>query len=665
MTTATAPPTNFVEAQAALSASLPGYTERPQQIRLATAVERALGEGQHFLGEAGCGTGKSLGYLIPAIVSGKRVVVSTATKALQDQIAGKDLPFLAEHLGVPFTYALLKGRSNYACVAKMNDADAQAEAPVLVKMLGISQNRGDDPTFLGERDDFDVEDSEWRKATTSSEECPGKRDCPFASSCFAEKAKERAKAADVVVVNHALYLTDLRLRTETDGLASMLDAHDAVIFDEAHEIEEYAGTVFGSSFTEAGVRNLLGECRNFARRYLRDTEAEATIGAAIAGVETAMAALWMVLKPGTIREATLLEAADQFVDFTNALGDLNDAIKSRTLLEEVATVDLDKARDKKNRLQKKTRAQFDRFQVIVTGAFTDYVRWVEEETLRRGDKRRVIKVAPVSVAEILKRDLFENEEEDVTAILTSATLSVGGKFDYIASRLGVSDFSSDDVGTPFDYATQSALYVPKDLPDPGKEREAWASMAVFEMGELVKASQGRALLLFTSTKAMREAYETLSTRLPYTCLMQGQAPNKVLAERFAAETSSVLFATRSFMTGFDAQGETLSLVVIDKLPFPVPTEPLTEARCNLIKEQGGSDFSGYTIPVMTLVLKQAFGRLIRHRDDRGVVAILDPRLETKGYGRGILHSLPPAQRLSSLDAVKATFARIEADRASQ
>ena len=654
MTTA-APPRNFVEAGEALARSLPGYESRPQQVRLATAVERALGEGHHFLGEAGCGTGKSLGYLIPAIVSGKRVIVSTATKALQDQIAGKDLPFLAEHLGVKFSYALLKGRTNYACRAKMTDVDAQVEAPGLAAMTAFAEDKGADPAFLGERDDFpQVDDATWRKATTSSEECPGKSDCPFGDVCFAEKAKAKAKASDVVVVNHALFLTDLKIKTETGGEASMLDAYDAVIFDEAHEIEEYAGGVYGSQFTEGGVRNLCGEVKNFARRHLNDDEKVQRINDVVAEVETSMAALWRVLKPGTIREAVLLEAADEFIDFTNALGDLNDALKARDLLEKVPSAGYDRARDKKNRLQKKTRAQYDRFQVIVTGRFEDYVRWVEDETTGRGMTRRVIRVAPVSVAEILREQLFESEIP-VTAILASATLSVGGKFDYIAGRLGVTSFESDDVGTPFDYATQSALYVPKHLPDPGKEREAWASMAVFEMGELVKASNGRALLLFTSTKAMKDAYEMLAPRLPYTCLMQGQAPNKALAQRFAEDTHSVLFATRSFMTGVDFQGETCSLVVVDKLPFPVPTEPLTEARCNAIKAQGGSDFSGYTVPVMTLVLKQAFGRLIRHKSDTGVVAILDPRLVTKGYGRGILNSLPPAKRLTEISEVQEFF----------
>ena len=651
----------FADAEARLADTLPGYESRPQQVALATAVEHALGDGHHFLGEAGCGTGKSLGYLIPAILSGKRVIVSTATKALQDQVWSKDLPFLAENLDVKFTYAILKGRTNYLCRAKVEDPDVLADLPSKEIFFSTIKTREVEPAFMAERDDFgdQVSDQEWRKVITSSEECPGKTSCPLGNVCFAEKAKAKAKASDLVVVNHALFLTDLKIKTETEGLASMLAEYDAVIFDEAHEIEEYAGSVFGSQFTEAGVRNLCGEVRNFARRYLPEGETASLLSDAVTEVESTMTGLWMVLKVGTVREATLMEAADQFVDFTNALGDLNAVMKRRDLLTYSPTSTYEKAADKRGRLQKKTRSQFDRFQVIVTGAFTEHVRWVEEEKMRNGSTRKIIKVAPVTVAPILRDSLFE-AEDGPTVVMVSATLSVKNSFDYIAGRLGVNVYADADVGTPFDYAKQAALYVPRNLPDPTKEKAAWLSLSVFEMGELVKASKGRALLLFTSNASMKNAYDTLSSRLPYTCMKQGDQPNKVLAERFMADKSSVLFATRSFMTGVDFQGDACSLVVVDKLPFPVPTEPLTEARCNLIQEAGGSSFSGYTIPVMTLILKQAFGRLIRHRGDTGVVAILDPRLATKGYGKDILNSLPPAQRLSTLADVQAFYDTKEA-----
>lgn len=756
-------------------------------------------------------TGKSLGYLIPAILSRKRVIVSTATKALQDQVAHKDLPFLAEHLPVPFTYALLKGRANYACfggetkimtrdgcerldsiydqthevldgdgnwvkaeikefgqqrlyevtltrdgVTKVVRATAEhrwfvqpnanfeaktevttldlkpgdrmpfvaprplakslrpsraarrwkiesvvktdvvetvycavvpstasfaldgnlltgncqakvaevvsADVASIASVLRATQEGLSNPEFLGERDDFaGVTDPEWRKITTNSEECPGKTNCSFGKTCFAEKAKAKAKQANVVVVNHALFLTDLKIKGATAGLGSMLNEYDAVIFDEAHEIEEYAGGIFGSQFSEAGVRSLSSEIRNFVRREVADQAG--AVDAAVAEVQTAMAALWQVLKPGRVREANLLEAADEFINFTNALGDMAASLYEDGFLEAVPESDIDTVRTKRNRLHNRAAGMYEAFQVIVTGSFDGYVRWVETDTMRNGETRMVIKVAPISVAPILRDMLFTTRGRQVITVLTSATMAVEGKFDYIAGRLGIEHYAGLDVGTPFSYEDQSVIYVPRHLPEPTPaNRDAWQSMAIAEMGDLVRKSQGRALLLFTSNKSMKDAYNTLASRLPYTCLMQGQMANKTLAEKFMDDTHSVLFATRSFMTGVDFQGEACSLVVVDKLPFPVPTEPLTEARCEIIVRNGGAAFRDYTLPVMTLVLKQAFGRLIRHRNDKGVVAILDPRLVTKGYGSKIMASLPPARRVHELEEITEFYAKIEAER---
>lgn len=642
-------PRTFEQAEAHLAAALPGYESRPQQQLLARSIERAIATRTHLLAEAGTGTGKSLGYLIPAILSGKRVIVSTATKALQDQIAHKDAPFLAEHLGYPFTFALLKGRSNYLCLNKVEGLDA-AEVPSLPQIRARLVRASEHPeeTFHGQREElgFEITDREWMQIAADTEDCQA-FDCKDNKQCYAQRAKERAMASDLVVVNHALYLTDLMVKEATGGFASLIGEHEIVIFDEAHEIEEYAGKSLGSTFKEGGVRGLMTEVRNFGRRYTPDHEE--MLNAAVAEVLTSMTALWSRLEPGRIRQATLLEAGEEFVGFANSLFDLMDALATKGLLESVPSAEIERVKAKHDRLRRRTASLTNRFHQIVTASFEDLVRWVERE----GDKT-VLKSAPVDVAPYLRDNLFGRS--DVTAILASATLSVGGKFDYMATRLGIDTFDGVDVGTPFDYAKQAALYVPVSLPDPGKERAAWSNMAMQEMYDLVKTSGGRALLLFTSNKDMREAYETLAPRLPYTCLMQGQAANKVLAERFAEETSSVLFATRSFMTGVDFQGETCSLVIVNKMPFPVPTEPLTEARTDAIKNRGGNDFSEYTIPVMTLVLKQAFGRLIRHRNDSGVVAILDPRLQTKAYGKGIVRSLPESPLVTTFGEVENFFA---------
>jgi len=304
-------------------------------------------------------------------------------------------------------------------------------------------------------------------------------------------------------------------------------------------------------------------------------------------------------------------------------------------------------------LRKRTRNLGDEFITIISTPSTELVKWVENDRMKNGDDRLLIKTTPVDVGKYLRQSLFQ---QDVTAILVSATMSIAGTFEYIAGRLGIDDYDGIDVGTPFDFASQALLYVPKHLPEPTpSNRQAWASMMTAEIASLVKASRGRALLLFTSFAQMRDTYSAIADRIDYPTMMQGQLPNAVLAERFRDEEDSVLFATRSFFTGANFLGSTCSLVVIDKLPFPIPTDPVVEARCEALQAVGKHPFMHYSVPVMTLPLKQGLGRLIRHRSERGVMAILDPRLITKGYGSQILKSLPSATLTHDLDDVQRFF----------
>ncbi len=664
-------PLTFADAEARLAESLPGYESRPQQQALARKIEEALQSGQHLLGQAGCGTGKSFGYLIPAIQwatqTGQRVAVATATKALQDQIANGDLPFLSEHLGIDFSFAVLKGRSNYLCMSRLNDPETSTRVEIAPFLRSIDAAIDEEGTssIAGERDDFDFEvtDDDWRNLTVSSEECPGRKECPFGDSCFAEEAKRKAKEANLVVVNHALYFTDLMVQIVSDGAATMLGPHDVVVFDEFHEAEEYASNTFGTSFTEIGVKMLARQAVNFANRFFGGDE---EIESAAKRIEVAVRALWEAFssmmspkgqpKPTSVRisPSHLVDAEGKFVEMVFALRDFAALIQSVDCEDAPPSLQND-ARSSKKRLAARALNTSVRFTDVVAESFGDVVRWIEEETTRRGEKRIIIKALPINVSTILRPNLFDRQDNPVTVIGLSATLMVDGKFDYIASRLGCEDHLSIDVGTPFDFSSQARLFIPKNLPNPKDEPGAWSSRSINMTLRLVSASEGRALLLFSSRRQMELAYSAMVDEIDYTCMKQGDAPNRVLADRFASDNSSVLFATRSFFTGVDFQGDTCSLVVMDKLPFPVPTEPLTQARMEAVVSAGGNDFMDYTIPVMSLVLQQGFGRLIRHRNDRGAVAILDPRLATSGYGRVIINSLPPAPRLHSIEEVEAFY----------
>ena len=674
-------PQTFADAEVTLARSLPGYESRPQQQALAREVELAMETKTHLLGQAGCGTGKSFGYLIPLILravnTGERGVASTATKALQDQVANGDLPFLQEHLGVPFTFALLKGRSNYICLSRMEDPEVVTEVQIGRYAQRITDHEqavrdfdgeGDYPEFLGERDDFgfEIADPEWRKLTVSSEECPGKKECPYGDRCYAEKAKKKALESDIVVVNHALYFTDMVVKAVSNGRSNMIGDHATVVFDEGHEIEEYASGIFGSQFTEAGVRKLTGDLKRFASRYYGGHD---ELESAANRVNDGMRLLWdafaALLNPEDAKKATTIRispahlegAEEEFVEMALSLTDLAHLMEGIDP-EQVPPALQNDCRAAKKRLLTRAVNMSVRFTDLVAAPFEEMVRWIEEDETNRGEKRVIIRTAPVNVATVLRPMLFSVAEgkPQVTAIVLSATLMVDGRFDYIAGRLGCDDHLSIDVGTPFDFQTQSLLFVPRNLPVPaGDTQQSWSSASISMTSRLVEASDGRALLLFSSRRQMEKSYEILSETLGYNCMKQGQRANKLLAGEFAEDIHSVLFATRSFFTGVDFQGDACSLVVMDKLPFPVPTEPLFQARSEAVEKTGGDSFMDLTVPVMSLVLQQGHGRLIRHRNDRGVVAILDPRLVTKGYGGVIVRSLPDSPLTSRIEDVEQFF----------
>lgn len=643
----------FAQATERLAEAFPGYEARSHQVALAEAIEKSLESGTHLLGQAGTGTGKSFAHLIPAILSGKRTIVSTATKALQDQLASKDLPWLHEHLGIDFTFAILKGRSNYVCLNRVIEADIDQSTKDTI--ISVIQDKGGDLAlgldadegFTGEQDQFGIQIDwrDWSQVSSDSDEC---KECGF--ECFAYRARQRALDSHIVVVNHALYLTELLVKDVTDGNVSFLGPHAIFVADEFHEFEEYASSSLGGQLRHRGITNLMRQVENVTLQY--DQERSRQVGQLTSEVEKAADDLWNTLEDGRITSTKLIDHADQFVGLTNALIDLEEFLG-----EKWPKTTMETSKKKGARARRLVASMVDTMVTVVQSSFNDYVRWVETETTRRTrETSKVLNYAPIEVGPYLRRLLFD-EENGVTVIGVSATLTVNNKFDYIAGRLGLDHYDSIDVGTPFDFQEQARFYIPTDLPHPSKEKVAWSSGSINRMRELIKRSGGGALLLFTSYKEMQTAYELLAPELPYTTMIQGQngESNQKLAEKFRADKDSVLFGTNSFMTGVDIQGDSLRLLIVNKMPFPVPNDPLIEARCEIIENRGGNAFFDYSIPVMTLTLTQAVGRLIRSKTDRGVFAILDPRLDSMPYGRKVVSSLPDAPVINSLEAVEEMF----------
>jgi ATP-dependent DNA helicase DinG len=443
-------------------------------------------------------------------------------------------------------------------------------------------------------------------------------------------------------VNHALFFTDLMVKEMTGGFASLIGPYDIFIADESHALEQWATSALGSTFREVGLRVLLSEIRNFSHRALPEREDE--VGELCTHASAAIEVLWAALPEdkGSVRihESFLVEHGDDFVGVTNALFDI-----AQVFITPGSSIPAD-LQKQHERIKRRLASVQKRFSEVVTAGFSDAVRWVETETTRKGDKRKVIRFCPIFVAPYLRESLFTQ----TTAILVSATIAVGEKFDYIADRLGIDEYDSLIVDSPFDFQDQASLYVPTHLPEPSyRNRDVWIKVAIDEIETLITASRGRALVLFTSVRDMKDAFFALRSKIVYPVKMQGDAPNKELQVWFRDNVESVLFATKSFWTGVDFSGETLSCLIIAKLPFAVPNEPLQEARCEAIERDGGSAFKDFVIPETTILLKQGFGRAIRRVDDRAQIAILDSRLMLKSYGKTILRSLPDAKRVTNLD----------------
>lgn len=647
----------FADAEAALAATLPNYEQRSPQQAFARAVEGiyagvdAPGDQVHLMAQAGCGVGKSLGYLIPAILSGYRTVVSVTTRALQSQLADKDMPFLEANLPVRFTWAMLQGQANYLCLNRCAMTDT-TEVPQLAEIMRL----GNQPGFGGTKDDLGltIPWQDWNLICCDSEECEDV--CSAQTGCYVKAAREQALNADVLIVNHALFFLDLVMKGgsgDSNRGDGMIGAYDVVVFDEAAELESYAAAALGGQITLGAITNATGEVRSWISQFADETNILAGVERAVVDTMGSATALFPRLADGKLTAQVILDLEQDLGGLHKSLMDLFNTFSGLTYRALMGTKNGEYAARRKASVSKKVRSLMESVTALIMADPLETVCWVESRQGGRGNNQliRTIKMSPIEIGPFMRDRLLRYNP----CVFVSATLSPGGSFGYMAGRFGLErdTYVSLDVGSPFDFPTQARLYVPKNLPEPNASN--WQTEANEEIVDLLRVSKGRALVLFTSIAHMKAAHASIKRRVPFEVKMQGEEPNGALVAWLKTSESGVIFATRSFFTGVDIQGSALSLVILTKIPFPVPTEPLFKARCEAIEARGGNSFSGMSVPETSLVMQQAVGRLIRHRDDFGMVAILDPRMVSKGYGRTLLRDLPPMPRAETVQEMQDWF----------
>jgi ATP-dependent DNA helicase DinG len=644
-----------------LARALPGYEHRADQLAMAHAVERALSTRGYLVAEAGTGTGKTLAYLAPAILSERRVIVSTATKTLQEQVWQKDIPLLRDACGLAFAAAYLKGRSNYYCLAR---ADDFARAPTFAvreeAALWPRIEAWARETTTGDRSEIDLPDQflTWKDLSATSESCVG-RECARYEECFVTRARAEAADADVLLVNHHLFFADLAMRTSRAGV-EILPEHDAVIFDEAHALEEVATEYFGLQISSYRVEEL---ARDAQRAVADRPDLGSFMKAATSELRKAGERFFQGVADG-LRGGAGARRARRRSPRAQALP-IEEAVRG-TLTEEVL---LPLARD-----QERVDAALQELRELVADAGSPQLA----QLARRAGELRVelaavtamkepsrvyfgeargrgvfLRAAPIDVAEELQARLYRRTD---TVVFTSATLAAQGRFDYFRRAVGLApelDVAEARFPGPFDFSRQAALVSPEGLPEPNDP--SFVPRAAEAIRALTAVTGGRAFVLCTSTRNMRALHHACR-ELPYRLLLQGERPKGRLLELFREEPS-VLFATASFWEGVDVAGEALSLVVIDRLPFAPPGDPVVAAKLRALEAEGRDGFSELQVPAAALALRQGFGRLVRTKDDRGLVAVLDRRLVTKGYGRAFLATLPRCPLLRSVEEARRWWER--------
>ncbi|MBU0486018.1 MAG: ATP-dependent DNA helicase [Proteobacteria bacterium] len=637
--------------QGIIAETLAGYECRQGQMLMAEAIAKVLDEdhrglgakhGEMLLVEAGTGIGKTLAYLVPAAFSGRKVIISTGTLNLQDQILHKEIPFIQKHIDPSLTALCVKGRQNYLCLHRWYQLTASPQ----IKLFAAPQeidiiNRWLDETTTGDRAELEWLPDEsplWRSITSTTSQCLGIH-CPELASCFITKLRKEAAQARLLIVNHHLFFSDLALRRF--GNAEVLPRYESVIFDEAHHIENIATRYFGTSFSHYQILDLTQDIETLALNNLPKSDQDKTIQ--LSRALATQADLFAASFPTETGRFPLREIIDRMPSWSTAVETLAGRLNGLAVhLEKLLlTGDLWSA------MLRRCEELISNLTTISEQHDSSYVYWLE-----RRERTVLLSASPIEIAPDLQKFFYE---QVASAVFTSATMTTNNKFSYVRDRLGLPpDTETLALPTPFNYQERTMLYVPPDhFPLPASPHYPEAVQK--EMAQIILAASGRTLALFTSVKAMKNCYDYLATILPYPVLVQGDAPKSVLLAEFKRKTHSVLMAVASFWEGVDVPGEALSCVIIDKLPFEVPSDPIIMARIKKIEEDGGKPFFDFQVPRAVLTLRQGIGRLMRTSSDHGLLAIMDVRLFAKSYGRTFLTSLPPSPVTRSLDDVRAFF----------
>ena len=649
-----------------LSRTHPAYEFRRGQLQMAQAIEQALEEKRHLIVEAGTGTGKTLAYLMPVIRSGKRVIISTGTKNLQEQLFYKDVPFLEQALygdtSGRLSVCYMKGRNNYLCRKKLYDLTDQ---PVLSGLEEIEQYRAiaawEKTTGTGDRAELaELPEASllWHKLDARADACIGQK-CSEFERCFITEMRRKAMESNIIIVNHHLFFADLAIKLQAEGApdAGILPEAAVVVFDEAHELEDVAGNYFGISVSNLRVEDLARDVENSLQH---NRMLSAALSGALGSLRERSQFFFSVLPPGDgrfafeTRREFLEENGDEFIALNQALTRLSGELEGLPQKPEALF-----------NFVRRTQEIQVQLGYALESEDRNTVFWIERrggrwggrggsnaasEGAARGRQNVFLQATPIDVGPILRECLWSKLE---CAVLTSATLAVGGGFEYIRRRLGMEHARESVLPSHFDYESQALFYVPPDLPDPRTPQ--FTAQAAERIRRLLEITRGRAFVLFTSYAQMNDIYQRLLGEVEFPILRQGEAPKSALLEEFRLTPNAVLFATSSFWQGVDVQGEQLSCVIIDRLPFAVPSDPVVAARVKAIDVDGGNAFFQYQVPAAVITLKQGFGRLIRSLHDRGLLVLLDNRILKKQYGRVFIESLPNYKKTTEIRVVEEFF----------